>query len=140
MTETKNKDKTIHIVRLAMKICYYYIMKNFIQPIKLFSLINNNIEIMNYDNELIDSISNMKNYLVDEKIDFEDSYGNYNDKKSGNETFALKIKDIGRDIPKENEYNDSEIFINIENKTIQIKTKNGFKTFPLNKKSIVRTK
>lgn len=136
MESIKQTNNILDIVKLAFMICYYYIMKNFIQPIKLLSI---NTNILNYDNELINSINEMKQQLCDIKIEKINELNNHS-KECDNSTYALKIKEIGRNKPDIDNYEESDIFVDIENKTINIKSNNKFFLFPLTKKSIIKTK
>jgi hypothetical protein len=52
--------------------------------------------------------------------------------------YTLKIKNIGTHVPDPESYSESEIYVNTNTKIFYIKTINGFKTFPLNKKSIIK--
>jgi hypothetical protein len=53
-------------------------------------------------------------------------------------TYALKIKGIGRDIPREKDFAESEIYINTDKKLLFIKSQNRFVVFPLLRKSIIK--
>ncbi len=57
---------------------------------------------------------------------------------SDDSAYSLKIKNIGNQEPNKDDFNDSDIYINQKSKKFYIKTSNGFTSFPLNKKSIVR--
>lgn len=52
--------------------------------------------------------------------------------------YALKIKRIGGDMPDFDDYAESEIFVHTEKKVFYIRTKTGFRVYPLNKKSIIK--
>ena len=52
--------------------------------------------------------------------------------------YALKIKEIGRCDPKEGDFCESDIYVNTESKQFYVKTKSGFHTYPLLKRSVVK--
>lgn len=51
---------------------------------------------------------------------------------------ALKIKEMGKTDPDPEKYGNSDIYVNTKTKTFHVKTLNGFQSFPLGKKSIVK--
>jgi hypothetical protein len=52
--------------------------------------------------------------------------------------YSLKIKEIGKDQPPDDKFKESEIYVNTKTKTFHVKTDNGFKSFPLIKRSVIR--
>jgi len=71
-----------------------------------------------------------------EKSDLSDSKSDCdnNDKT----LYSLKIKSMGNCDPDMKKFKESEIYVNTKSKTFMIRTKKGFETFPLIKKSVVK--
>ena len=59
-------------------------------------------------------------------------------KEKENMICALKIKEMGKIDPDPEKYGKSDIYVNTKTKTFHVRTLDGFQTFPLGKKSIVR--
>lgn len=70
-----------------------------------------------------------------------DTYVEFNvcdDESKDDMICALKIKEMGKNDPNPEKYGKSDIYVNTKTKTFQIRTSDGFQSFPLGKKSIVR--
>jgi hypothetical protein len=52
--------------------------------------------------------------------------------------YAIKIKELGKSMPKENDFEESDIYVNTDKKVFYVRTKSGFKVYPLTKRSIIR--
>jgi len=57
-----------------------------------------------------------------------------------NTVYSLKIKEVGKDEPKKNNFCESEIYVNTKTKKFYVRSKNGFESFDLQKRSVVRCK
>lgn len=99
----------------------------------------------------VDSIENLTKLQETITSQLRDRYGNdviidftYSSTKPNTEDenteyeYALKIKRIGGDTPIWDDFAESEIYVHTEKKVFYVRTKKGFRVYPLNKKSIIK--
>lgn len=171
-----NNVSILAIVNCAFQICFFYLLKCLVPPIKLGSHISL-CSSQDYDKQMNKSIRKLKLILsevndpdamgcgdegiwntdrqpnikdIKDKIakghkdcydnDAEVTFTYENCNNDGNDTvYSLKIKEIGSGEPKKGNYACSEIYVNKADRTFNVMTEEGFKTFALCPKSIVRS-
>lgn len=128
-----NNVSILAIVNCAFRICFFYLLKCLVPPIKLGSYISL-CSSQDYDKQMNKSICKLKSILSEVTFTYENCSNDVNDT-----VYSLKIKDIGCGEPKKGNYVCSEIYINKADRTFNVMTEEGFKTFALRPKSIVRS-
>ena len=116
----------------ARKTAYKQIKKNL--TIQLKEKYGDNIQI-DFCNEKINKNNDNDKDVIILKTENE----SVNEFKEGHDRkYALKIKEIGQHEPNTKNFDENDIYVNTKTKTYHIKVKNGFNTYPLGKRSIVR--